>query len=103
MGLDIAVRWLGHSWIILLGISVVLSVCGMMLTEPTLYLGWQRVTETFSPFNLTNTAVMVVLALPSLVLYRLSDFLKIRASSPASADIAARSSAVRSPRSRDSM
>ena len=82
MTLGITARWLGHCWMILLGIAVLLSVFGMILTEPTLYRGWQRVTETFSPFNLTNTAVMVVLALPGLVLYRVSDLLEKRKAGP---------------------
>jgi hypothetical protein len=71
---SIVFKVLGHIWMVLLLLAIVISAAGMFLAEPTLYHGWRRVADTFSPFNTVNWIVIFVCALPAIGLYAASDF-----------------------------
>lgn len=58
-------------WIYLFGIVVLLSIVGFFITASSFIAGWQKVTEVFSPFNVTNFIVTIILLSPALVAFKL--------------------------------
>ena len=67
---------LGHIWVTLFALSVIVSVIGMYISEPSFSHFWRRFTDTFSPFNIINDIVIVVLILPAIGFYKLSDYFR---------------------------
>jgi hypothetical protein len=74
--ISVVFRILGHIWIALFMLSIVISVIGMYISEPSFDHFWRRLTSTFSPFNIANDLVMIVLLLPAIGFYKLSDYFK---------------------------
>jgi hypothetical protein len=66
-------RGFAYVWGLLLGISVLLGVIGLWWKE-----GFGKVQEIMSPFNLWNTGVIIVLALPAIGANMLADKLARR-------------------------
>ena len=67
---------LGHIWATLFVLSVIASIIGMYISEPSFSHFWRRLTDTFSPFNIINFGVMFVLFMPAIGFYKLSDYFK---------------------------
>ena len=67
---------LGHIWLTLFVLSIIVSIIGMYISEPSFFLFWRRFTNTFNPFNIKNYIVMILLFFPAIGLYKLSDYLK---------------------------
>ncbi len=66
-------------WSILVGLLIIISVIGMFLSEPSFYHGWKRVVETFSPFNVANFIVTVILLLPAIGAFKLKEYFEKKA------------------------
>ena len=69
-------KTLGHIWVILFALSVIASIIGMYISEPSFSHFWRRFTDTFSPYNIINFIVMFVLILPAIGFYKLSDYFR---------------------------
>lgn len=65
---------LGHIWMGLFVVVLMLSIIGMFLAEPSLYHGWKRMTETLGPFNIANWIVTLVCILPGIGFYKASEY-----------------------------
>ncbi len=63
----------GVTWMTLFVISVIGGIIGMFLSEPSFMNGLRRVQDTFSPFNIWNSIVMLAVALPGIGLFHLRD------------------------------
>lgn len=42
------------------------AIAGMLMTADTLWSGWSRVADTYSPFNIVNWLLNVLLLLPAI-------------------------------------
>lgn len=74
--ISIVFRILGHIWITLFMLSIIVSIVGMYISEPSFAHFWRRLTDTFSPFNIANYLIMFALLLPAIGFYKLSDYFK---------------------------
>lgn len=69
---------LGYVWIGLFAIAFVLGIIGMFVAEPTLYLGWKRVTNTLSPFNVIGWLATFACLLPGIGFYKAGEYFEKR-------------------------
>jgi hypothetical protein len=69
-------KWCGHLWIALFAVILALSIIGTFLSEPSFATGWRKFTERFSPYNLANLLVTMVLLMPAFALYQFSEHLE---------------------------
>lgn len=67
---------LGHIWMTLFFILLVVSIIGIFIGEGSFVKGWLKFTEIFSPFNFINYIVMLILALPAVGFYKGSEYLE---------------------------
>jgi len=65
------VRCIGHVWMV--GVGVLIFLCGASIIWVD---GLVRFWEIFCPWNIWNMALICVMLLPGLMLYRLADRLK---------------------------
>ena len=61
-------------WSCLVAITILISIIGMFISEPSFIHGWNRFTATFSPFNIANFIVTVILLLPAFGAYKLHKY-----------------------------
>lgn len=71
--LSVLLNILGHIWIGLFAIVFFLGIVGTFIAEPTLYLGWIRVTNMLSPFNIVGWITAFVCLLPGIGFYKASE------------------------------
>jgi hypothetical protein len=71
---------LGYLWVTLFVLLLLASIVGMYIAEPSFAHFWRRLTETFSPFNISNFLVMIVTILPAIGFFKLSDYFKNKSS-----------------------
>jgi hypothetical protein len=64
----------GLAWLILVSLLIIVSIIGIFISEPNLFLGWKRVTEVFSPFNITNFIVTVIIVSPAIIAFKLEEY-----------------------------
>ena len=67
-------NFIAIGWAILVVLLIIISIIGMFLSEPSFYHGWKRVVETFSPFNIANSIVTIVLSLPAIGFFKLKEY-----------------------------
>lgn len=66
-------KWLGNIWLAGIVLLILLSY-GMIWYSQ----GWGKLQEIANPFNLWNTAAIIVAVLPGIALLKLSDYFKRR-------------------------
>ncbi|MBU3918881.1 hypothetical protein KKC63_03180 [Patescibacteria group bacterium] len=65
-------KWFSKIWSFLVVLSIFVGAVGIIIFD-----GWSKFTEIFSPFNLLNYLLILVLLLPAIGAYYLSErFLK---------------------------
>jgi len=74
-------NFIAIGWAILVVLLIIVSIIGMFLSEPSFYHGWKRVVETFSPFNIANFIVTVILLLPAIGAFKLKEYFEKKAES----------------------
>ena len=74
-------NFIAIGWAILVVLLIIISIIGMFLSEPSFYHGWKRVVETFSPFNIANFIVTIVLLLPAIGAFKLKEYFEKKAES----------------------
>lgn len=66
-------KWFAKIWCFLVVLSVFVGAVGILISN-----GWGKFTEVFSPFNLLNYLVILVLLSPAIGAYYLSEHLSKR-------------------------
>ena len=64
--MDKALTWFINGWIALAVLVNVVAVVGLFVGAATFWAGWTRVTETYSPFNVANMFMELLLLSPAL-------------------------------------
>jgi hypothetical protein len=70
-------KWLGHAWIIIAVIFILLNYASIWYFE-----GWGVLQEIASPFNIWNYIAVVITLAPGIGLSMLADYLNRRRASP---------------------
>ena len=71
-------KWFAKIWSCLVILSVFIGIIGIFITAPNFYEGWSKFTEVFSPFNLLNYLIILILISPAIGAYYLSEYLSKR-------------------------
>lgn len=66
-------KWFAKIWSGLVILSVFVGIIGIFITASSLYEGWLKFTEAFSPFNVLNYLVILILLSPAIGAYYLSE------------------------------
>ena len=62
-------KWFAKIWTFLVGLSVFIGAAGILVFD-----GWFKFTEVFSPFNIINYLVILLLLSPAIGAYYLSEY-----------------------------
>ncbi len=60
-------------WVVFAVALIIVSIIGLLLSEPSLYHGWKRVSEIFNPYNIANSVAIIVLFLPAVGAVKLQE------------------------------
>ena len=64
--MDRALKWFTNGWAALAILVNVVAVVGLFIGAPTFWAGWTKVRETYSPFNIYNMFMELVLFAPAI-------------------------------------
>src|ERR1700732_1635502 len=64
--MDKALTWFIRSWLVLVLLANIAAIVGFFLGAVTVWEGWMRVKETYSPFNISNFVMEMVVLSPAL-------------------------------------
>jgi len=56
--------------------SILASIIGAYISTGSLIETWKWITETFSPFNIWNTILTIILAIPGVIAFHLAEKFK---------------------------
>lgn len=65
-------------WVFLVLITIILSIVGTYLTTRSIYETWVWLTDTFSPFNVWNTFLMLIIVSPAFIAYLIAEKIERR-------------------------
>jgi hypothetical protein len=65
-------------WVFLILITIILSIVGAYLSTRSIYETWVWFTDTFSPFNLWNTFLLLIIASPAFIAYLIAEKIEKR-------------------------
>jgi len=68
-------KWFAIGWSILATSIVVISIIGFFIGASSLWEGWKKLTEIYSPFNVWNTILLIALYSPAIGAYALYNWL----------------------------
>lgn len=71
-------KWFAKIWSGLVVLSIFIGIIGIFITASNFYEGWSKFTEIFSPFNLLNYLIILLLLSPAIGAYYLSEYLSKR-------------------------
>lgn len=54
-------------WLCIFCITMIISIIGIFLAADSFWLGWEKLREIFSPFNLANWIVTIIFLSPALL------------------------------------
>lgn len=64
--MDKALTWFIRAWIVFALLVNAAAVIGMFLSAETFWAGWKQFTQTYSPFNVANVFMELILLSPAL-------------------------------------
>ncbi|OGX44717.1 MAG: hypothetical protein A3G38_00270 [Omnitrophica WOR_2 bacterium RIFCSPLOWO2_12_FULL_51_8] len=73
------IKWYSILWVWLVGLSIVIGIIGIFIGAGSLWKGWIKFTDIFSPFNVVNYIVIFVFLIPAIGARSLSEYLTKKA------------------------
>ena len=80
--MDKVLTWFIRIWVALAVLVNLMAIAGLFMGAESFWQGWQRVTETYSPFNVVNMIAEMVLFAPAIGAYVWRDRRRKRAQAP---------------------
>lgn len=68
-------KWFAIVWGTLAALIVVISIIGIFIGSPSLWEGWKKLIEIYSPFNVWNIIILILLFSPAIGTYALYNWL----------------------------